>query len=585
MELIVHLCRPRCIGFARRRMGRGGRILLDRTSSNYDDMWSRLDYTIFDTVNTDSQLPNVIETKMLESTSEKTPTVDDMSSDRLTCLNPPIQNNHHNNNFVIKSENSKNHEISDEQIVEKSRSVNNQKLDDFEQLLDSASASSNIINKKLVCRNNSDISDDSFMLKASGSSSLSQNDLMNKNLSVGLLNSLNCEASSSGVSSTNGSLSFNLSNALIQETVPIDPNKSVNEDEDDDEDFLTNECSNPAEDFYTNLLDEIKSGWLHFRPKTPPPHVNDVLFESDLTDKTKKYAVELQMLDDGYDETEMNSYTDNVYMSQPMSFNFCNQSVLSNDDLMHESVINVKTEPADKDYDSIDEVNMSVDEPIVKSESTDQDAIKRLLEKYQNDVANDDSEIDVNELELNFDECLTSNDTIGCSSFKLFTDDFTKNFKTESSEKTTNDRIDDLDGITIKSEISEFSSDQSMGRVQSLVKESPIAELQSHNYVLQYGSPVPSNTVTLNSIANNTNMISVSPTVGSTLDTTGMNPATTLFQQQFINSGNTIISTQSQQNKLQPIVYDNNTIVLAAPTRKQMNGPDRNRKYYKSPYY
>ncbi|XP_036331591.1 uncharacterized protein LOC118743166 [Rhagoletis pomonella] len=40
--------RPRCIGFARRRMGRGGRVALDRIATDMDDFWSQLDYTIFE---------------------------------------------------------------------------------------------------------------------------------------------------------------------------------------------------------------------------------------------------------------------------------------------------------------------------------------------------------------------------------------------------------------------------------------------------------------------------------------------------------------------------------------------------------
>ncbi|TGZ48265.1 enhancer of polycomb homolog 1 [Temnothorax longispinosus] len=38
---------PRCIGFARRRIGRGGRVILDRCT-DMDDMWSTLDFTIHD---------------------------------------------------------------------------------------------------------------------------------------------------------------------------------------------------------------------------------------------------------------------------------------------------------------------------------------------------------------------------------------------------------------------------------------------------------------------------------------------------------------------------------------------------------
>lgn len=567
-------------------MGRGGRILLDRTSSNYDDVWSRLDYTIFETqtAESDSRLAGIIETKLLDSTAGVL-SVDD-SSDKVVFLqNPPIQNNHHNNNIVIKSENSKSQDTSDDQTEklthgEKSKSLNNQKLDDFEQLLDSASASSNIINKKLVCKNNSDISDESFMLKSSGSSSLSQNELLNKNLSVGLLNSFNCEASSSGVSSTNGSLSFNLSNILTQtntgESGVQELTKQATEGG-EDEDELVQTISPSHEDFYSDLMDEIKNDWLHFRPKTPPIRsspTDELLFDSDLTDKTKKFAIELQMLDDGYKETEMNSYIDNIYTSHPMSFNFANKYVVLNDDSMQDNVVSVKTEPADKDYDFSGEANTNGDELMTKP-TIEQDAVKRLLEKYQNDVAKDGSmEIDMDEID--FDECFSSND-LGCSSFKLLNEDFRKKFSNENTDPMVNNKLDGVDGVTIKNENMDFSPELSMNSMQNvaIAKEAPIAELQSHNYVLQYGSPVTSNTVTLNSIPTNTNMISCSSNVVDA----GMSPATTLFQQQFINSGNAMMSaSQSQQSKLQPIVYDSNTIVLAAaPTRKQLNGPtDRN---------
>ncbi|XP_065369495.1 uncharacterized protein E(Pc) isoform X2 [Calliphora vicina] len=46
--------RPRCIGFARRRMGRGGRVMLDRVATNFDEFWSQLDYTVLETKTSDS---------------------------------------------------------------------------------------------------------------------------------------------------------------------------------------------------------------------------------------------------------------------------------------------------------------------------------------------------------------------------------------------------------------------------------------------------------------------------------------------------------------------------------------------------
>ncbi len=42
----VNVPRLRGIGFARRRLGRGGRIVLDRAGLSLDDVWSSLDYTI-----------------------------------------------------------------------------------------------------------------------------------------------------------------------------------------------------------------------------------------------------------------------------------------------------------------------------------------------------------------------------------------------------------------------------------------------------------------------------------------------------------------------------------------------------------
>lgn len=235
-----------------------------------------------------------------------------------------------------------------------------------------------------------------------------------------------------------------------------------------------------------------------------------------------------------------------------MSFNFCNKFLVLNDEAQENSTT-IKTEP----IEFMDEGN---DDTSLK-QSVENDAVKKLLEKYQRDLENEDSsEFDVNDID--FDECLTQSDPVGCSKFMLLNDDLMTELSSES-------KVSD-GGVTVKSELGELIA-VNPAQHSTILKEAPIAELQSHNYVLQYGSPATSNTVTLSSISNNTNLLS---------NDSGMTPATTLFQQQFINSGNTIISQQTQQNKL-PIVYDSNTIVLAAaPSRKQLNGPtDRNCKF------
>ncbi|KAJ1519519.1 hypothetical protein ONE63_004801 [Megalurothrips usitatus] len=45
--------RPRCVGFARRRIGRGGRVILDREPSELDDIWRSLDFTVQDSVSSE----------------------------------------------------------------------------------------------------------------------------------------------------------------------------------------------------------------------------------------------------------------------------------------------------------------------------------------------------------------------------------------------------------------------------------------------------------------------------------------------------------------------------------------------------
>lgn len=49
---LTSLSNPRrCIGLARRRVGRGGRIIFDRVSTDYDDFWRTLDFSIIDSEN------------------------------------------------------------------------------------------------------------------------------------------------------------------------------------------------------------------------------------------------------------------------------------------------------------------------------------------------------------------------------------------------------------------------------------------------------------------------------------------------------------------------------------------------------
>ncbi|XP_030762141.1 enhancer of polycomb homolog 1 [Sitophilus oryzae] len=68
---LTSLSNPRrCIGFARRRVGRGGRIILDRVSTDYDDFWRGLDFSIIEPTTT---VPAVVKQETVTIDAEPAP--------------------------------------------------------------------------------------------------------------------------------------------------------------------------------------------------------------------------------------------------------------------------------------------------------------------------------------------------------------------------------------------------------------------------------------------------------------------------------------------------------------------------------
>lgn len=90
--------KPKCIGLARRRMGRGGRVILDRYSYDEGDLWSSLDFTV-QTSNTD-----LVKTKSILALNHVIPKdwphfspeinhLDEESNSNEVCNNLPSENN------------------------------------------------------------------------------------------------------------------------------------------------------------------------------------------------------------------------------------------------------------------------------------------------------------------------------------------------------------------------------------------------------------------------------------------------------------------------------------------------------------
>lgn len=203
-----------------------------------DDVWSKLDYTIFDSETPISEhLPTSLKTS-------ETPLAAPEIVNREPATQPPDFLRQH-----IKQES----------------------MDDFEQLLDNANASFNI-HKHTIREQTS---------------------------------RLTYAPSSSGISSmSSSSQSILPPNLLLEgEHNTEDSNAEQKVDE---------------EDFYQTMLDEIRTDWLHFRPRTPDEL--DVPFDSDLL--SSEFSVELQAL------AEQNGYqldpiacldSEDVYLSEPFA--------------------------------------------------------------------------------------------------------------------------------------------------------------------------------------------------------------------------------------------------------------------------
>lgn len=508
--------RSRCIGFARRRVGRGGRIILDRASTNYDDVWSRLDYTIFDSAAkgenhrveiTSSACKNDIISQSLELR-------DILPSSSVSTL-PNVLNNQ-KAGFVITRENSISETFANSESIRVSESstTNDPKLDDFEMLLDSASANSNIINKKLV-------------RGESNAEECSDNKSRTKSLSEVQVH----DETSNHPSETN----------CIEKSSSADFNADAGGEIDFGFTF-----ADSANDIYSEFMDEIRNEWLHFRPQTPPESPIDVIFDSDLADSSKKYSIELQLLE-AHKSDELKSFTDNVFTTQPVSFNISNNSLLISDaPNTRENFIQIKKEPLDNDQ-PIEEV-VNVDEI---------DVIKKFIDCCKDDISREENDnlIDLNDFICEENEYPRFDARTGCSSFKV-SDDVRKY---KSSVPDANKNLSNEEHNDIKTETIDVGASKS-----NVV---PIAELQTHNYVLKYGSPNNITPVSLHSINTNYNL------TNSNAIETSLSLTSSKAQQQYITSSNTIISSPHLQNKMQPIVYDSNTIVLATQPRRQLNGP------------
>ncbi|KAJ6644552.1 Enhancer of polycomb like 1, partial [Pseudolycoriella hygida] len=257
--------RQRCIGFARRRTGRGGRVIFDRCSTSMDDWWSGLDYTIFDNDPAKTQRTSYANE---EATSVKVKTDTDLMSNSIVVDLMRNRKNSIDRTRTPLEGGDSDIVIRNEQI---SINVKREKLDDYEI---AGSHSSNMLSS-------SSVFDRSF--------------------------SENVPSNSSSSIERNGNAATEVKIEIPSETIQIDRVKSPNKSD---------------EDLYSEFLNEIRRDWLHFRPKTPPDMYDEntsELDESPFTEATS-LAVEIQRLGEHPPSYMLTDAQDNIFQTSPFTF-------------------------------------------------------------------------------------------------------------------------------------------------------------------------------------------------------------------------------------------------------------------------
>lgn len=325
--------RPRCIGFARRRVGRGGRIILDRVSTNLDEFWANLDYTIFDGGK-----------RILPKTDAQHQQCQQQNGENQEQINQTIINN----GIKIEDEDDSSSCVID--LVKTNPTSNNNQSKNLnltfntKQLTTECSASGMNINKNII---NSDVTINRTAELLSSSSTLNSEQIVikteqdetkinfdncleiknrnnsnnlsdsltggleNRNMSInsGLISRTHSQGlNTNNLNSTDNNINndWQSSNAVSNDTLNLSqlPQYSRRYGESIQIDSQTNECDIIEETPIitdNQLYAEMFGDWSHFRPKTPEDNVTFdgmPLDDLPLFAENSLLSVEIQRLSD-----------------------------------------------------------------------------------------------------------------------------------------------------------------------------------------------------------------------------------------------------------------------------------------------
>lgn len=331
-------------------MGRGGRVILDRMSTNMDDLWSNMDYKIFD-----SEKKICIETKIDEekknsvvSDKTTTTTIIDNSEPIIISNNNRICEQRTNltnnllinkiisgNNVIINKIEDLEKTVQSSVVVDDNLIIKKEKLDDYDKYLGSIK---NVYNKNSVVLTNQ------------------LNDLSNISISTIL------SSQDSGISLSqkiDHPESTILPNLLSIKTEPLDTTSR------DGTESITDEIIDEKDDF----LNDIRRNWLHFRPKTPTTTELDDIFtfgepSNQLTESTP-FTIEIQSLNNQLPSSVFTENSENLFLTNQFSLDdLIDDQIQIPSTIINENSLN----DFNSSGDSLNELNLSIGDTQEESE-------------------------------------------------------------------------------------------------------------------------------------------------------------------------------------------------------------------------
>lgn len=361
--------RRRCIGFARRRIGRGGRIVLDRVSTNMDDVWSN--FTIFDSALTREQQQHQLQVKHQKQLDEEDSVVGDLISvksekpdnigsvvvdlvthrvGRMNSVDSVARTNSlsWSENIVINSEQS-NHPT----VV----SIKQESLDDC--LVTTTMTTAAVLQTPPPSfSNNHRYSANTMPATTTTTPSSTLRRTLSQSIPYNSINNSNKQNVSSSSASNSYSCSSNLSRHHQFDRSASMPVTTTIKSEPMDEAGDGGACGSANDptttypptvkdddDPYAEFLSEIRRDWLHFRPKTPPTPLSleGENEPSDFGEPTVQFSertplqIEIQRLADQPPSSMVNGYDENdsdILMRSSNDDNVFVTGLFSLDDLM-----------------------------------------------------------------------------------------------------------------------------------------------------------------------------------------------------------------------------------------------------------